>query len=136
MLNNRKLSNRELDIRKLGKDVATGQQVEMSRRDWLCITMRFCGVLALPVPLISLASEPYQVAIQSFAFVPEQLTVQPGERITWLNEDIVPHTATARDHSWDTGIIEPGQQVTLQIPEDAGTEYYCLYHPMMLGSIH
>ncbi|WP_261843174.1 plastocyanin/azurin family copper-binding protein [Aliamphritea ceti] len=119
----------------LSKQVVNNQLPDISRRNWLFRVMQLGGALALPVPLVSLAAQQYKVSIQSFAFVPAQLKVAPGDQITWFNEDIVPHTATAKDHSWDTGIIEPGQQVTVQIPAGAGAEYYCLYHPMMLGSI-
>jgi plastocyanin len=33
-------------------------------------------------------------------------TVTNGTNVSWLNNDIVAHTATARDASFDTGIIE------------------------------
>ncbi len=111
-------------------------QADLSRRDWLGRALVAAGWVALPVPLTGLASQQHRVVISSLMFAPAQISVKAGDRVTWLNDDIVPHTATASDHRWDTGIIEPGQQVTLQIPEgDVTADYYCLYHPLMKGSI-
>ncbi|MEH6444841.1 MAG: hypothetical protein V7784_13170 [Oceanospirillaceae bacterium] len=81
------------------------------------------------------------VNIQSFAFVhqllviEEQLAVKVGDTITWINQDIVPHTATAVDSSWDTGLIEAGAKVSLQVTKGWGRDYYCIYHPKMLGEL-
>ncbi len=79
------------------------------------------------------------VNIQSFAFEPQPLVtpeqVNVGDTITWINQDIVPHTATASDSSWDTGLIEAGAQVSLQVTKGWESNYYCIYHPKMLGKL-
>ena len=38
----------------------------------------------------------HTVLIKGFKFVPEQLEVEAGDTVIWKNEDIVPHTATAK----------------------------------------
>lgn len=35
-------------------------------------------------------------------FVPETLTVNPGDTVRWVNRDFFPHTATAQDKSLDS----------------------------------
>src|SRR5713226_4073695 len=40
------------------------------------------------------AAEEKQITIDNFSFDPPELTVPAGTRVTWLNRDDVPHTAT------------------------------------------
>ena len=50
---------------------------------------------------------PNQINIDNFAYSPRKLTVTAGTRVTWVNRDDVPHTATstARPRSFDSGIL-------------------------------
>ncbi len=73
----------------------------------------------------------HAVSITGFKFVPETITIAPGDRITWTNNDIVPHTATAMDKRWDTGTIAKGKSKSLIVGEDHLTEYFCRFHPKM-----
>ncbi len=82
----------------------------------------------------SLAEE-HVVEIRDFAFIPEKISARPGDTITWINRDIVPHTATARDHGWDTGEIKPNGRTTLEISPRFSREYFCNYHPAMRGAL-
>lgn len=40
---------------------------------------------------------------------PKMATVTNGTNMSWLNNDIIAHTATARHASFDTGIVERGR---------------------------
>lgn len=76
-----------------------------------------------------------EVTIEDFRFQPTTFNVTPGTVITWTNEDGAPHTATARDASFDTGRLGKGDggEVTFDTP---GTfEYVCSYHPSMEGRV-
>ncbi|MEM7191121.1 MAG: cupredoxin domain-containing protein [Pseudomonadota bacterium] len=75
------------------------------------------------------------VKITGFSFEPAELTVAPGDSVTWTNRDIAPHTATAFDGSWDTGTLEKDQSATLVINEDFAGEYFCVHHPTMKAEI-
>ena len=48
-------------------------------------------------------AEMIQVTIAKLVFSPEELKVKVGDTITWINKDIVAHTATARG-DWDVMI--------------------------------
>ena len=71
------------------------------------------------------------VEIRDFAFAPGNLLVPVGATVTWTNYDSAPHSATADDGSWDTGVLKQDQQasVTFSTPGDYG--YYCTVHPDM-----
>jgi plastocyanin len=77
----------------------------------------------------------HKVEIVKFTFTPAKLEVRPGDTITWLNRDIVPHTATALDKSWDTGTIEPGKTKSLVVTDRMSGRYYCRFHPKMTADI-
>ena len=75
------------------------------------------------------------IEIRNFIFVPLEVDARAGESVTWINHDIVPHTATAIDSGWDTGLIAPGEQKTLHLPESFTRDYLCTYHPAMRGRL-
>ena len=45
------------------------------------------------------------ITIEGLAFKPESLTVKQGDRIRWINKDLVPHTATATGGPFDSKSI-------------------------------
>ena len=48
------------------------------------------------------------VTIEGMRFVPATLAVRRGDRVTWVNKDLVPHTATAQSKAFDSGAIAAG----------------------------
>ncbi len=77
----------------------------------------------------------HKVTISGLKFSPEHLTVRVGDKITWINQDIAPHTATATDKSWDTGNLRRGETVSVIVTDGFAEKYYCRFHPMMKASI-
>jgi len=75
------------------------------------------------------------VTIADFAFTPAQITINQGDTVTWTNNGPTPHSATAPDGSFDTGIFPAGQSRSHTF-NDAGTfSYICTPHPNMHGTI-
>jgi plastocyanin len=79
--------------------------------------------------------EAHSVPIRNFAYQPATLTVAQGDTIVWSNDDIVPHTATARDGSWDSGSVAAGGAWRLVAVTPGRHAYYCVFHPTMQGTI-
>jgi|GEM_PF-4335873 len=75
------------------------------------------------------------VEIRDFKFVPETITVKAGDRITWKNFDVVPHTATAIGKAWDSGNLGLDAEWSLIVKKSDGGDYLCLYHPVMQGRV-
>jgi len=75
------------------------------------------------------------VNIKNMQFSPNKLQVRVGDEITWINKDIVPHTATAMDKSWDSSNLARGESYSLIVDEETLTEYFCVYHPNMVAQI-
>lgn len=76
-----------------------------------------------------------KVEIVEFTYGPDPVTIQAGGKVTWLNQDTAPHTATADDGSFDTGTLERGK-LKAETFKEAGTyPYFCEIHPTMKGTV-
>jgi plastocyanin len=70
-------------------------------------------------------------------FSPGTITVIIGfnNTVTFTNKDSANHTVTATDHSFDSGIIEPGQSWTHTFSTAGTYTYYCIFHTWMKGKV-
>lgn len=76
-----------------------------------------------------------KIRISDLEFVPAAVSARVGDTIEWSNADFVPHAATARGGEWNVEIAEDGTG-RLELRQAGDVEYYCKYHPMMVGRIH
>jgi plastocyanin len=75
-----------------------------------------------------------QIPIARVAFSKTDVSVSVGDTVEWVNNDIVDHTATDRKDHWNLSIA-PGKSSSV-VMKTAGTfEYFCRYHPNMVGHI-
>ena len=74
------------------------------------------------------------VEIVDFKYQPEALTVKAGTKVTWLNRDAAPHTATVKD-GFDTGTLRKGERKTLTLETTGTFAYICTIHPFMSASV-
>lgn len=77
------------------------------------------------------------VHIKNYEFNPSKLTVKPGQKVTFTNDDSVTHTATASDGAFDTGDIKPGasQTVVVKAGVTGAVPYICSIHQYMKGTL-
>ena len=106
---------------------------------WLIgfVTAIFVAVTS-PSTLLAETKAPvveHTVIITGFKFVPETLSVRVGDTITWRNDDIAPHTATASDKSWNTGKLKRGEQKSLLVTDSFLSTYFCKFHPVMKAKL-
>jgi plastocyanin len=76
-----------------------------------------------------------RVEIVDFAYSPEPVTIQVGGKVTWINRDSAPHTATADDGSFDTGDLEEGKLKSQSFKTPGSFSYFCAIHPDMTGTV-
>lgn len=100
----------------------------------LLIVVCLAGGVASAWRSVSAAGTTHAVRIKNFVFDPARLEVQSGDTIVWTNDDIVPHTATAKP-GFDSKGIEPGKSWRF-VAGAAGTfAYSCTFHPTMKGEV-
>ncbi|MFZ0039778.1 MAG: cupredoxin family copper-binding protein [Solirubrobacteraceae bacterium] len=75
------------------------------------------------------------VTIVDFRFSPATITVHVGDTVTWTNNGSMPHSATARDGSFDTGILQRGHDASHTFTKAGTFAYFCQVHPFMHGTV-
>jgi len=76
------------------------------------------------------------VSIENFRYLPDPIRITIGDAIRWRNDDPVPHTATARNGSFDTALFLGGRTSDPIRFSTAGTfRYFCETHPEMTGTV-
>lgn len=68
-------------------------------------------------------------------YIPNPNTVTANSKVTWNNKDNAPHTATATDGSFDTGIINVGSSGSAIVKAQGTVPYHCTIHPWMNGTL-
>jgi plastocyanin len=78
-----------------------------------------------------------QVVIDNFTFDPPHLTVTVGAKVTWVNHDDVPHTATStqKPRAFDSRTLDTDQQFSHVFTKPGIYKYFCAVHPHMTGEI-
>jgi plastocyanin len=80
------------------------------------------------------AAEVHRVTMKAVDFAPKQITVRVGDTVEWVNEDIVAHTATAKDRGWEVNVL-PKRSGRIMMKAAGTVSYLCRYHPNMRGEI-
>jgi plastocyanin len=73
----------------------------------------------------------HRVAIEGMQFRPEVVSVSRGDSIVWTNNDLFPHTVTAKSGAFDSHEIKPGESWTYRAAKASELDYVCSLHPTM-----
>jgi LPXTG-motif cell wall-anchored protein len=110
--------------------------------------MRRCGVLLLVLagllvlgaaPALAAPGKPpgawtpvaaatQSVSIVDFSYSPKNLTVAPGDTVTWTNNGSTQHTVTADSGDFNSGPLNPGQSFSHTFTTAGTVPYHCLFH--------
>ena len=78
------------------------------------------------------------VVMQNFAFLPAEIRVRRGTRVTWLNCEpatAAPHTATADGGAFSSPLISTSGTYTRTFDQVGTFPYHCAPHPFMTGRV-
>ena len=76
-----------------------------------------------------------EVSMEGIAYTPKTITVRPGQRITWVNDDDVLHDVVSTDGEKIESELFPKGETFSFTPTRAGTiQYVGTIHPGMEGS--
>ena len=110
----------------------------VTRNFWAVAVVILIGLLmpASSQPkAIAMKAVPNEVVIKNFSFQPATLTVKAGTKVTWINRDDVPHTATDVDKRFNSKTLDTDDQFAFTFTEPGTYNYYCALHPKMTGQI-
>ena len=85
-----------------------------------------------PSPVTSPAAV---VHVKDFKFVPDTVTIHPGQTVRFVEDDDTPHTVTASDRTYDSGNLDKGQSWTHAFAKEGTYKYFCAYHTFMTGTV-
>ncbi len=71
-----------------------------------------------------------QITMQNLVISPAQTNAKVGDTVELINNDILAHTATARNGDFDVA-MPPKKTVTFVLKKAGTVEYYCRFHPNM-----
>ena len=82
------------------------------------------------------SSERTTVGIGECAFLDTVTYIEPGEEVTWVNKDPVPHTVSGAGFSWGSErMLDQGERVSYTFNKEGVYPYYCALHPSMVGAV-
>ncbi|MEI6127480.1 MAG: plastocyanin/azurin family copper-binding protein [Pseudomonadota bacterium] len=99
----------------------------MMKKIFFCISM-----LAMSMLHGTVQAATFQVEMINFAFQPKELTVSPGDTVTWKIKAGI-HTTTsgascAADGIWDSGSLSAGQSFSFTFAAAGNYPYFCIPH--------
>jgi plastocyanin len=82
-------------------------------------------------------AETVQVTIDNFVFGPNEITVKPGDTVTWTNRDDIPHNvrAAAGTGTWKCSVMDTGGTCDITFKDVGEFPYFCALHPHMTGKV-
>jgi len=91
------------------------------------------AALAFVVADVSAATT-HRITIEGMRFNPPSVTVERGDKIIWVNKDLVAHTATAAG-LFDSHEIRPNASWTYVANTPGRHAYICTFHPTMKATL-
>jgi plastocyanin len=93
----------------------------------LAAALSFSG--ALPV----MAAQ-YTIVLDKMQFGPAPVGLHPGDTLVWQNDDVLRHSATARDKSFDID-LPAKTSVSITVGAPGTVAFFCKFHPGMTGTL-
>jgi plastocyanin len=75
------------------------------------------------------------VSIDNFTFSPPALTVAAGTKVTWTNNDDIPHTVRAVDGAFGSKAMDSADSYSFTFAKPGVYTYFCSIHPKMVGKV-
>jgi plastocyanin len=99
-------------------------------------TVIAASLLGIAIAAGKPAARHYTVVITAMRFEPQELTVQVGDSVKWVNHDPFPHTVTAVVKQFESHDIPAGTSWTYVAKSTGGFSYQCSLHPNMPGMLY
>jgi plastocyanin len=73
------------------------------------------------------------IEIKAMQFVPGELRIHKGDKVTWINHDIVDHDITEQAKTWASSRLAAGASWSMVVTQSQ--DYFCNLHVVMKGKI-
>ena len=117
----------------------------MSRPAYVLAAVLACALCGLPAGVaVAASSAPaatataahatHTITMAAMEFGPVPAEVHVGDTIVWVNNDVLEHTATAKDGSFDID-LKPGAKASMTVKKAGSFPFLCKFHPNMVGTL-
>lgn len=77
-----------------------------------------------------------KLMVEDWCFEPTVTYIGPGDTITWVNRDPVPHSVTGANRAWGSyDKLKPRKSLSYSFDRTGIYPYYCVYHLGMVGTV-
>lgn len=76
-----------------------------------------------------------KTTIKNISYLQPKISIAVGTTIEWTNNDPLPHSVTAVNKSFNSGLIQPGKSYRHTFTKAGRFDFYCMPHPFMKGTI-
>jgi plastocyanin len=81
------------------------------------------------------AARTVRTGMRNTSYLQSRLQVTVGTTVEWKNNDPLPHSVTAVDKSFNSGLIQPGKTYSHTFTKAGTYSFFCMPHPFMKGVI-
>ena len=95
-------------------------------------------LVAAAMAMVCTASEgavPNSIEVKDFMFMPTTLTVNAGDKVTWVNKDDEPHTVVSDTGMFRSGAMDTDESFSFKFDKPGTYHFTCSIHPRMVGTI-
>lgn len=93
----------------------------------ICLGAATALMLLLATPY-AIAQKTVTVQAQDNKFVPEDISIQVGDTINFVNKGLAPHTADDKAGSFSSGNLNPGESKAVTFSKAGTFQLVCIYH--------
>jgi plastocyanin len=78
---------------------------------------------------------PNSIEVKDFMFAPMTLTVNAGEKVTWVNKDDEPHTVVSDAGLFRSAAMDTNESFSFKFDKPGTYRFTCSIHPRMVGTV-
>lgn len=106
------------------------------RRLVAAIAILVLSVIGLNVGLSAAPATNAMVKIDNFTFGPKVLTVKAGTKVTWVNQDDIPHTVVDKSRkTFRSKPLDTDDRYSFTFTQPGTYDYFCGLHPHMTAQV-
>jgi plastocyanin len=75
------------------------------------------------------------IEVKDFMFMPTTLTVNTGDKVTWVNKDDEPHTVVSDTGMFRSSAMDTNESFSFKFDKPGTYHFTCSIHPRMVGTI-
>ena len=75
------------------------------------------------------------IKIDNFIFTPASVTIKPGDAVTWVNGDDIPHSIVEKNAKFKSKPLDTNDKFSIVFKDVGTVDYFCGFHAHMTGKI-